>query len=40
MAVMNPKQIQKIRKFLTPPFTTKVAVTPDILKFRKQTTIF
>lgn len=40
MTVRNPKQIQKIHKFLTPPFTTEVAVTPDTLKFKKQTTIF
>lgn len=37
---MNPKQIQKIHKFLTPPFTTEVAVTPDMLKDRKEITIF
>lgn len=40
MTVMNPKQIQKIHKFLTPPFTTEVAVTPDMLKDRKEITIF
>lgn len=40
MTVMNPKQIKKIHKIWTPPFTTEVAVIPDVLKFRKQTTIF